>query len=77
MRKFKVICLSVSGAGKLMHKSGDVVAENKFEEGDIDRLIQGNYIEEVKGKETKEEKAEAKAAAKEEKAETKSKADKK
>jgi len=35
MQYYKILVLSCSGMGKLMHKSGDKVAENQIKEADV------------------------------------------
>jgi hypothetical protein len=45
MRKFKVVALSVSGKGKNIYKSGQVIAENGFH--DADALVKSGHVAEV------------------------------
>lgn len=44
MKYYKILTLSVVGKGNKQFKAGQVVAENLFSNGAIDRLLNGNFI---------------------------------
>jgi hypothetical protein len=46
-RKFKVVCLAVSGVRNAIHRSGDVVFENNFPEGNAEKLLKSKHIQEI------------------------------
>lgn len=50
MAKYKVICLSVGGLGNKIFKSGDIVTDDNFPEGNAQELVKGKYIEPIEDK---------------------------
>lgn len=85
MAKYIVNCLHLSGKGKNMFKSGDVVNDDNFYEGQAEEYLKSGHLkekpvaeakkEQPKAEENKEE-APAKEEAKEEEPEAKEKAPK-
>lgn len=47
MRTFKVISLSVGGSNNKIFKSGDIVTENQFPQGNADKLVKGGFLKEI------------------------------
>jgi len=45
MANYKVIALSVGGKGNKIYKSGDVVTEKHFPDGNINSLIKGGFLQ--------------------------------
>lgn len=46
MKYFKVLVISISGAGKSIHKHGDIVCENELSPNSAETLVKGKYIKE-------------------------------
>ncbi len=47
MRKFKVIALSVGGLNNKIFRSGDMVQENNFPQGNVDTLVKEGFLKEI------------------------------
>ena len=56
MDYFKVLVISVSGAGKTIHNHGDIVPENQFAPGAADSYVKSGHIKKVKAPKGTEEK---------------------
>lgn len=55
MRTAKVKVIRVQGHNKTTHKSGDVVNEKHFPEGNFEKLVKGGYLQEIDPEEATEE----------------------